>query len=233
VTGRNILRVLLLLFAIVTAMACVWQISRGFERGAQYEQWLARSEMPALAQAGAVRVPEHDNRQLQISADFDENWLGFLDNRSHQSHPGYWVLQLAETDVGTVLVARGWAPASGDRRQLPRVERLSGTHTLQGTIHDLTSDSVDFFGLNSESLGDGIHRFQQLSPDAIEPTTDGQLLLPWYLQLTDADDELVRDWPVPGPRGKHTSFGYSIQWALMSLAALFFLWRVARKPHDD
>ncbi|MDC0948643.1 SURF1 family protein [Gammaproteobacteria bacterium] len=230
---RALLRVLLLLFAIATALACVWQISRGFERNAQYDQWRARSAQEALVDPLAVDVAAHDNRRLRLSASVADDWIGYLDNRSYKGRPGYWILQTVEVDGGRMLIARGWVAASGDRRRLPPIERLTGETLLEGRIRTLDNEAINFFGVASESLGDGIHRFQQIDPDMIASTLDGIAVLPWYLQLADGDDPLVRDWPVPGPRGAHKSWGYSIQWALMSIAALFFLWRIARKPDDD
>jgi surfeit locus 1 family protein len=198
-----------------------WQMERAAWKQDLVATHAARAHLPAVAldslggdYAGARY------RKVLVSGRYDLEHQLLLDNRMHESHPGYEVLTpLRLADGRALLVNRGWVPAVPDRSVLPAVNGPDGVIMVAASI-DLPPE-ITFRLADVEESGTGWPRvIQQLQTAKLEPLL-GMSLLPVILRLDPADGNgFVRDWkPVYGVTpDKHRA--YAMQWFTLALVLL-------------
>jgi surfeit locus 1 family protein len=142
---------LTLVFAAITIHLGNWQATR-----AEYkieQQRLLDDALAAPPIALWASLPEGGDsktnfgtafryRAVNVTGEFKENAVFFVDNKIQDGKAGYGVLQLFRADregkaneSKWVLVDSGWIAASGDRTQLPEFKQLSGIVSFIGRIN--------------------------------------------------------------------------------------------------
>ncbi len=201
-----------------------WQTRRAAEKIELAEKLQERQSAPAIQLDGVLPDSvDIEFRRVIARGEFLRDWPVYLDNRPYKGVAGFYLLmpfKIAATNE-YVLVARGWIPRNpADRIKVPVVVTPDGT--------------IEIVGVARQSIG----QVMQLGtvyapqPQAIVQNLDissfaasSKLVMkPIFLeQLTDTQDGLVRDWPLPST-GIDKHRGYAFQWyALAAMAFIFFV----------
>lgn len=210
-----------------------WQLRREQEKLQLQQQYAAReSELPvALAELDAQDDLQY--RRVAFRGEYDNAHSFLLDNRIHQGQVGYEVLTpVLTTTEQVVLVNRGWLPQGASRTQLPQVESIAGSVSLQGSVYVPVGTP---FVLGANEAGATWPRVVQTLdlPQMAAAAGHGALeLFPYSVRLAaDAPGVLVRDWPVISTTPeKHR--GYAVQWFAMAtmLLALYLYYSTRPAP---
>ena len=210
-----------------------WQLDRASgKEGRQAEFQAARAIV--LDESALGRGP-HEFARIELAGRYDPEHQFLQDNRTHRGRAGYYVLTPFRTARhGAVLVNRGWAPAAGDRAELPEVPAPGGETRVRGTVR---LPREDLFVLGDTGYGaPGWPRVvQRVEVGSIRQAL-GYPLAAWMVALDpEAPHGYVREWKVsPGPTpARHR--GYAFQWFALA-AALLAIWvavslRRERAPH--
>ncbi len=217
--------VLLIVLGISLAQ---WQTRRGDQKQALANAMQERGVEAPLQLDGKAIASTTDSKQLEfrhitVQGEFVADWPVYLDNRSYQGNPGFYVLMPFKIANSTshILVERGWLPLNLQARStLMPYSTPTGEITLQGVAR-LNPGRVLQLGQPTA-----------LQPKAIVQNLDVSELaratkLPFQPvvieQSSDTKDGLVRDWPSPA-LGIERHRGYEFQWyALAAMAFLFFV----------
>jgi surfeit locus 1 family protein len=164
--------------------------------------------------AAAVRY-----RNLRLPGRYDPAHQFLLDNISYQGRPGYQVLTPFETAGGTVLVNRGWLPASGDRRVLPDIAVAGETREVTGRIEWLPRPGIPLAAAAPPPDAPWPRRL--LFPTSAEAGAQLGVALRNYQLLLDPGDPdgYVRDWR-PGGMGSDRHLAYAVQWFGLALTVI-------------
>jgi cytochrome oxidase assembly protein ShyY1 len=219
------------LLALVTVTAFVnlglWQLRRLEEKrdlNASVEQGL---EAEPVAVAGItdevyVRVTARGTYAVDLET---------LVLRSRKGESGYHVLTPFTLDDGrTLLVDRGWVPATSDRPADPSFAPPGSTVAIEGLLWPAQEGS----GV-PESQPDVVRRIDP----AIVAAFGGIDLMPQYLVLTTQDPpgetHPIAEPPPPLPEGQHLS--YAVQWFLFAAVVVagypVLLWRTAQPGRES
>ena len=247
-----------LLVIAVTVSLGNWQQRRALEKTELQATLDAAALRPAVAVAasapvGAPRDGAGPGVSLGQRVLLEGEWLTsagiFLDNRTYAGRAGYHMLtplRLADGS-GVVLVNRGWVATGADRTALPAISLVPGKFALEARVQ---FPEVNAFTLaKSGQIEEGrvwqvldLTRLAARADVGVPLCTVGSVtpacLAPWIaLQTSDAEDGLVRDWPLPAA-GIDRHRGYAFQWySLAALAAALtagHAWRLfSRRLHDD
>ena len=226
-----------LLGMVITATLGQWQLRRAEQKQALVDARQARAQMAAIAGASLGLLGDSAaNRKglLYRAITLQGRWLGahtvYLDNRQMQGRPGFFVVTPLQMPSGAViLVQRGWVPRNfNDRTALPAVSTPEGQVRLRGHLAPWPSRIYDFGEVETGPIR------QNLDLDAYRAQTGLPLLEVSVQQAGEADDGLLRDWPVPAS-GIEKHHGYAFQWfGLCALIALLYVWfqivQPRRKP---
>jgi surfeit locus 1 family protein len=212
----------------VTASLGVWQLRR-----AAYKQQLAERSQQA-SQQGPLTLPTdgadiatYIGRQVRLSGQWLADKTVFLDNRTHQGRAGFHVLTPLRVDSSpnsVVLVLRGWIAADPrDRNRLPQLSSASGAVVVEGLAQSGLPAAMQL-GRAPENQSANDRLWQSIDLDRYARWS-GLPLLPMIVrQTSQADDDLVRDWPQPG-RDVDKHRAYAVQWFVMAIgAAAWWLW---------
>ena len=197
-----------------------WQRHRGAEKEALRDQYeLAAHQPPFELTPASADVAALRFRPVRTRGEFDGRQQVLIDNKVHASRAGFDVvtpLKIAGSER-YVLVDRGWIASGVHRSELPQVPAPPGEIRVEGRINLPPAHYLEL----KMDVGQGPVR-QNLDIDRIAAAS-GLPLLPFVIeQSSDADDNLVRDWPPPD-FGIERHWGYMLQW--YSLAGLgIVLW---------
>ena len=201
-----------------------WQTRRANEKQAIEARMTERQAHGPEKMANLSGDPTEDEfRRIVVDGEFVADWQVYLDNRPHQSMPGFYVLtplKIAGSD-SHILVARGWIQR--DLRQRSKIDAPpppSGTVRIEGVVRrglPRTLELGEAGKLRPAAIA------QNLSIDEFA-SASGLKMQPYLLEQTsDTGDRLVRDWPRPSS-GADKHRGYAFQWyALAATAFLFFV----------
>ena len=169
---------------------------------------VADTEAPALRYQW-LRLAGHYLPERQV----------FLDSLSLQGRPGYQVLTPFATETGTVLVNRGWLPASGDRDLLPDVRVGDNHRELLGRIDWLPRPGLVLAPPPVPRSAPWPRRL--LFPTAAMLRAQTGLPLREYqlLLAPESPDGYTRDWQ-PGGMGPERHLAYAVQWFGLALAVV-------------
>jgi surfeit locus 1 family protein len=217
-----------------------WQLNRAEFKEAEF----------AKEQAQAVRPPITGNdltqgmnkaQGLQRLVDAEGEWLAqwtvFLDNRTMQGQPGFWVLTPLKLKSGDViLVQRGWAPR--DRTfsdKLPPIHTPSGRVRVKGKWVQEPSRMIELAPPSALALDSKVFQSlrQNLTIQEFEKDT-GLKVLATVMEIAPPSEGLVRHWPTI-ISGSDKNRAYALQWfALAALSAGLFLWfQIIQKIRHD
>lgn len=201
-----------------------WQTRRAQEKEVWADQIRQRAQLPAQVLTGATPAGQVATfSKLQLRGRFIADWPLYLDNRPLHGKAGMYVLMpfSIEGSRQHVLVARGWqARDPQERTRLPKLPTPSGSVMLEGIARDQL-DRVMQLG-PAEVLRPG-GMIQNLELEKLAKVS-GLQFYPFIVEQTsEADDGLLRDWPLPST-GADKHRAYAFQWyALTVVAVLFFV----------
>lgn len=201
-----------------------WQTRRAAEKIAIEEKLQARQSAPAL-QLGAApaNLDALEYRRIIVRGEFLRDWPVYLDNRPYNGVAGFYLLMPFRIAASNrhVLVARGWIPRNvADRTKLPPVVTPAGTIEIEGTARKSIGQVMQLGSVNA-LLPNAILQNIDIASFAASSKLDMQSI--FLEQLTDTQDGLVREWPLPST-GVDKHRGYAFQWyALAALAFIFFV----------
>lgn len=205
-----------------------WQWQRGMARDAQWEAFAAAGAALPAGSRDLAALPRFE--RVQLTGRYDSGHQFVLDNRSHDSRPGYEVLTpFVLADGRTVLVNRGWLPFSGYRDRLPHI----GFDAAPSVIITGRLDGLPAAGLESGRAGPslGSEWPKVVSFPTLQELTGalGRKLEPRIVLLDDtAPHGYARDWRPPGVEpGRH--YSYALQWwSFAALVAVLWIVRTLR-----
>ena len=238
--AHRVLFVLITLAALVgmgiTASLGRWQLGRAAEKLTYQATLEARAAMPALdaqalratLEAGGATAADAE-ALLHRAVTLQGRWLPehtvYLDNRQMQGRPGFYVVTplLLPDEKAVVLVQRGWVARNfQDRAQIPKVDTPPGAVQIQGRVAALPSRLYEFAAGDSAQGSSRIR--QNLDLAAMSAQVQWPILTLSVVQLGDASEGLLRDWPVVAS-GVDKHYGYAFQWfGLCGLIALLYVW---------
>jgi surfeit locus 1 family protein len=201
-----------------------WQTRRAAEKEQLERKLSERQAAPSLIIGTQLQgVDDVEYRRVRVAGEFVRDWQVYLENRPYQGVPGFYVmtpLKIAGSHHH-VLVARGWVRRDfADRTKLPPLVTPAGTIEIEGVAkrnpgHVLQLGTPEPLRPNAIVQNIDIAEFAQASKLAMQPFV--------IEQLTDTQDQLVRDWPHPSA-GVDKHRGYAFQWyALAATAFVFFI----------
>jgi len=211
---------LLLLLLALFVSAGMWQLDRAGQK----------HDLNAAFDAGSVvdvvRRPVNEKdaaefrfRRFKLAGQYDPEHQILLDNIVAGGQNGYQVLTPFISDGQTILVNRGWLPASPDRRIIPDISVDDQSRTIFARLNRLPVPGIR---LEGEQQASGWPR-RLLFPVKADIETALGTEVPDYQLLLDADqpDGYLREWKAVdvGPE-KH--YGYAFQWFAFALISLFF-----------
>ncbi len=223
----------LLAFGALFASLGQWQLRRADESRAtraQFESGISEAPLTALPSS----LAEVDRfRRVEVRGAYRRQPQFLLDNMLHDGVAGYHVLTPLRIAGRRehVLVNRGWVPAGGDRRVLPKVAVGDEVRTVTGRLERLPRPGLRLGTIAATERDEGVVVLQyptgsELAERLGEPLYDYELLLD-----PAAQDGFVRDWQAPGIAPER-NLGYAGQWLALAIgavaAALVMAYRTAR-----
>lgn len=211
-----------LLFTVFAISLCLilslWQWQRGEDAKARYQQFLQQSEQAPLNWQGGQPAPY---QPLKVTGQIQRVFL--LDNQIRNGTIGWHVLAELATDFGPVLINLGW-----QSRQSPAPEVTDFASPLQ--ISGLTSYPQVGLML-APALDDPA--WPRVMQQIDIPLLRQQLGSPLAPFMIVADNSLAGLEPVKAAPENKTAMhiGYAVQWLLIGLACLLFLFFTSRGDH--
>lgn len=217
---------LALAFAGATVWLGNWQGDRAQYKLTQQTQLDAALAAPPLSAAELASVDDAGTRfryrKVNITGQFADDGLFFVDNRINDGKAGYVVLQVFAASSGDAalpryaLVDRGWMPAPAEREILPKVALPNGSLTLEARINVPPSRNPGTFD------NDAGPRLNYINIDELSRRT-GKKLEPYLLELTAGTAYTGIGSAPPGFSSEKNRI-YQFQWyAFAMLAVVLFV----------
>lgn len=201
-----------------------WQTRRATEKTELAEKLQERQSAPAIRLEGTLPdSADLEFRRVIVRGEFLRDWPVYLDNRPYKGVAGFYLMmpfKIAGTNQH-VLIARGWIPRNpADRIKLPAVVTPDGNMEVVGVARKSIGQVMQLGAVNAPQP----HAIVQNLDIAGFAASSKLLMKPIFLeQLSDTEDGLVRDWPLPST-GIDKHRGYAFQWyALAAMAFIFFV----------
>lgn len=196
----------------------LWQLDRADEKRAIHQQQQEMMKKNNLNINNVVSLDEvFEYRNAEVTGEFDNQKLMFLDNKPYKGVHGYHVItpfKIKNTDE-YVLVNRGWLPMRAHRENLPKVETSNKQQTIKGMIKFPTSQFK--LGETINENNQWPRRIQWLELESVAKQLNVELSPYILLQEPETDSKLIRDWKiVVSPAEKNIS--YAVQWFSLALA---------------
>jgi surfeit locus 1 family protein len=213
--------VLLMILGVgIGTAAGLWQLNRAGEKRDLESRFARGSAAEALERLVADEDSgEFRYRTIRLTGRYDATHQVLLDNISSGGQPGYQVLTPFTTREGTVLVNRGWLPASGDRRILPDIRVDDQEREVLGRIERLPRPGIELATAAPPATAAWPRRLLfpttgQVSAQLGTPLRGYQLLLD-----PGAPDGYLRAWK-PGGFGPDRHVAYAVQWFGLALTVV-------------
>jgi len=224
---RVVVAVAALAGVLITFNLGLWQLSRAQEKLRLQASMEAQALQTPLVAKDFQQDPslwQNIHRPAQLQGQWLPDSTVYLDNRSHQGQPGFWVMTPLRWAPGQVVwVQRGWVQRDRvDAQKAPHIDTPSGNVTIQGRVAAPLSHMVE--------LGTDAPANQS------RPRIQANLSLPQMqalvadnvsgilIQTGEPSEGLRRDWPVVALSADKNK-GYAFQWfALCALMAGLYLW---------
>ena len=235
-----------LLLAVAFSMSALtvslgfWQLNRAEFKEAAYAKQQAQAALPPVTNTDLIEgMKEAQGLQRQVHAEGEwlAQWTIFLNNRTMQGQPGFWVLTpLKLTSGGVVLVQRGWAPR--DRilsDKLPPIQTPSGNVRVRGRWVQAPSQMIELAPSSAQTSEGQVFQAlrQNLTIEEFEKDT-GLKVLATVMEIAPPSDGLLRNWPTI-LSGSDKNRAYALQWfVLAALSAGLFIWfQIIQKIRHD
>jgi len=217
-----------------------WQLGRAHFKEAAYALELKQAELAPLNTQDLLQSPLSSDslqRRFDVQGQWLKQWTVFLENRTMQGKPGFWVftpLQLAPEKV--LLVQRGWVARDlVHSSQLPSIETPEGLVRIQGRLVAPPSKMFELQEKQSmppEAQGLSLLR-QNIDMKTFSDET-GLRLIANALQTGEPSEGLLRDWPT-SLSGSDKNRAYALQWfALACVCIGLFAWfQIIQKIKHD
>jgi surfeit locus 1 family protein len=210
----------------------LWQSDRAQQKESLHTLQQAQALLAPLTNAAfesPVDAAQGMHRRVSLQGVWRPEHTVFLQNRSQNGLPGFWVLtplQLSPTAM--VLVQRGWAPRDRVSSEvLPPIETPPGLVKLQGRWVAPPSRMVELAREEEASALGSAPRSSAIRQNLDVNAWAAEMKLPilaTVLQTGSASEGLTRDW-APALSGADKNRGYAFQWfALSGLVAVLFVW---------
>jgi len=216
----------------ITARLGVWQSDRAHQKETLHNLQQAQALLAPLTNAAfdaPTDAAQGLHRRVSLQGVWRPEHTVFLQNRSQNGVPGFWVLTpLQLSPQAMVLVQRGWAPRDRVSSEvLPPIETPPGLVNLQGRWVAPPSRMVELAREQGASAVGSAPRSSAIRQNLDVNAWSEELKLPilaTVLQTGSASEGLTRDW-APALSGADKNRGYAFQWfALSGLVALLFVW---------
>ena len=216
----------------VTARLGVWQSDRALQKETLHQLQQAQALLAPLTNAefeSSMDAAWGLHRRVILQGVWRQEHTVFLQNRSQNGVPGFWVLtplQLSPTAM--VLVQRGWAPRDRVSPEvLPPIETPRGMVNVLGRWVAPPSRMVELTSAAEPSAMGSAPRSSVIRQNLDVNAWAAEMKLPilaTVLQTGPASEGLARDW-APALSGADKNRGYAFQWfALSGLLAVLFVW---------
>jgi surfeit locus 1 family protein len=208
----------------------IWQLGRADEKHAMIERAQSRLTPVEIGKQDRFRpdrAPEAlDQQRVRLFGTWLFEKTIALDNRGWQGQAGVHVLTpLQLADGSMVWVNRGWMPKA-PAAALGEIPKAMDPQGLEGTALASVMKRMEL-STNPEALRKG-NLWQNFDWPAANAWLPGDVWPVIVWQSQDNGDGLRREIPDVG-EDVSMHHGYAFQWFLMSLAALFFAWRLRPK----
>lgn len=200
-----------------------WQLSREQEKISVQALHDERRDQQALA-LEALFSPVPDDEALaylpvQASGRYDNTRQFLLDNRMHESRPGYELITPLHTNAGVVMINRGWLPQGPSRQELPALPAVEQDVTIVGMVYVPPGRTLVLSDVQEQSAEQWPKVIQRVEIDEMAEML-GTELFPHTVRLQEGQPgALITDWPVV-TGGPETHRGYAVQWFTMAAVLL-------------
>jgi surfeit locus 1 family protein len=218
-----------------------WQLNRAEFKEAAFAKQQAQAALPPVTHIDLIQgMNESQGLQRQVHAEGEwlAQWTVFLDNRTMQGQPGFWVLTPLQLKSGEViLVQRGWAPR--DRTlsdKLPPVQTPAGQVIVHGRWVQAPSKMIELAPSSAQTSAEKKvfqSLRQNLTIEEFEKDT-GLKVLATVMEEAPPSEGLSCNWPTI-LSGSEKNRAYALQWfVLAALSAGLFLWfQIIQKIRHD
>jgi surfeit locus 1 family protein len=226
--------VLALAAILITASLGRWQMSRAEQKLSLQHAIDEQMNAQVLTEVDLMDQPSlwgELHRRVSLQGFWLHRHTLFLDHRTHQGRPGFWVLTPLLIDEKTVvLVQRGWVANNlRDVQATPTLHDDLHLVRIQGRLALPPSKWLELPALEKPP-DPGTSRIRHNIDISELRQLWGVSVAAVVLQTDPSDAELVRDWPVPASTAS-TNSGYAFQWFAMSAALLVFsIWTLIIRP---
>lgn len=227
---------LTLIAATLFSSLGIWQLGRAEEKRAIFAAYALGTGGATIDGLDRADATEQRYQLVRLQGHYDARHQVLLDSISFAGRSGYHVLTPFITASGSVLVNRGWVPASGNRSQLPDIDVSEQPRVLSGRIDRLPRPALRLTPGTDNPATPWPRRLLFPTTDEISVLT-GYALRDFQLLLNPGEaDGFVREWrPALMEPEKH--LGYAIQWFGLAATVVFIFiilaWRHLRTPQSN
>lgn len=203
----------------------LWQLQRAEEKQQILDRYQTNRQLPPLTAVKELNSGrDKQYREAQLVVELDNSRVVILDNRVKYGRPGYEILQAARLPEAlpgaskSLLINRGWVPASLDRTQLPDYPTIDGPLPLRGFLYRTLRGGYQLDD-GITTLAAGATRVGWITVERAESLW-GAEFFPYQLRLDrDSSAALDTGWPTVAVQpSKHTA--YAVQWFVMAATLL-------------
>lgn len=212
-----------------------WQIERQQEKKQELTVYQQRQELPAIPLESLLSLYKDQAnseeklryRNIKMSGRFDDKKYWLIDNQPRTGKVGYEIVMPFTSDLGTVLVNRGWLEAPPRREQLPVVSTPQETIEITGYLYTSQQNAV-IKNTASDLAVDWPKRVIHLNVnEALSQLelagNNNQLVIDKQSMIVrinaDSQGAFLTDWPLINTKPeKHQA--YAVQWFAMAFALI-------------
>lgn len=212
-----------------------WQLERAQEKQQLSHAIEQQRQQPAVdnisllqnfSQGSQLQRFDLQYRKVRLTGRFDQTRYWLLDNKTRQGKAGYEIIApFTDTTGKTLLVNRGWVAAPRLRNEIPAVDTVPGTTTIDAYVYQPSSNLYTASMLSENPLKNSAwpQRIQKIDIAEIYQQLNLQPTFPFVLRLADfSDGALVTQWRwMNSSADKHQ--GYAVQWFAMAVVLLVAL----------
>jgi surfeit locus 1 family protein len=226
---------------VLTVRLGFWQLGRAQQKEATYQLEMANADLPALGVkeflSASPLAEANLQRRIEVNGQWLNQWTIFLENRTMQGKPGFWVFTPLQIAPGkALLVQRGWVARDlvySDK--LPAIDTPNGDVEVQGrwvpppsVMYELTNKPDNL------TAPRGFSTLRQNIDVKLLSDETGLELLASVRQTGAPSEGLQRDWS-SSLSGSDKNRAYALQWfALAALCAGLFAWfQIIQKIRHD